>query len=104
MNHKKENSKVVVENVAPTVTDFEVAESPSAFDGKENGKHKKRNGKNGHAAVLEDHPSSILNGNSMVADRELLKVLTEVKNGNFSVRMPIDEVGLSGKICDTLNE
>src|SRR5258708_7870014 len=36
--------------------------------------------------------------------RELLRVLTEVKNGNFSVRMPIDEVGISGKIFDTLNE
>ncbi len=30
--------------------------------------------------------------------------LPQVKNGNFSVRMPIDQVGLSGKICDTLNE
>src|SRR4051812_42866268 len=36
--------------------------------------------------------------------RELLHVLTQVKNGNFSVRMPIDQIGLSGKICDTLNE
>src|ERR1700741_3677310 len=36
--------------------------------------------------------------------RELLHVLTQVKNGNFSVRMPIDQVGLSGKICDTLND
>src|SRR5688500_12602908 len=36
--------------------------------------------------------------------RELLHVLTQVKNGNFGVRMPIDQVGLSGKICDTLNE
>ena len=36
--------------------------------------------------------------------RLLLKVLTEVKNGNFSARMPLDQVGLSGKICDTLNE
>ena len=36
--------------------------------------------------------------------RELLHVLTQVKNGNFSVRMPIDQVGLPGKICDTLNE
>jgi HAMP domain-containing protein/signal transduction histidine kinase/CheY-like chemotaxis protein len=36
--------------------------------------------------------------------RQLLKVLTEVKNGNFTVRMPQDEVGLSGKVCDTLNE
>ena len=37
-------------------------------------------------------------------NQQLLKVLTEVKKGNFSVRMPIDQVGLSGKICDTLNE
>ncbi len=36
--------------------------------------------------------------------RELLHVLTEMKNGNFNVRMPIDEVGLNGKICDTLND
>lgn len=36
--------------------------------------------------------------------RELLRVLTEVKNGNFTVRMPVDEVGLNGKVCDTLNE
>jgi HAMP domain-containing protein/signal transduction histidine kinase/CheY-like chemotaxis protein len=36
--------------------------------------------------------------------KELLGVLTAVKNGNFNVRMPYDQVGLSGKICDTLNE
>ena len=36
--------------------------------------------------------------------KQLLEVLTEVKNGNFSVRMPIDQVGLNGKIYDTLNE
>ena len=37
-------------------------------------------------------------------NRELLRVLTEVRNGNFSVRMPFDQVGISGKICDTLND
>jgi HAMP domain-containing protein/signal transduction histidine kinase/DNA-binding response OmpR family regulator len=36
--------------------------------------------------------------------RELLRVLTEVKNGNFTSRMPFDQIGLSGKICDTLND
>jgi len=36
--------------------------------------------------------------------RELLRVLSEVKSGNFSVRMPIDQIGIEGKICDTLNE
>ncbi|HXS36801.1 MAG TPA: HAMP domain-containing protein [Flavipsychrobacter sp.] len=46
---------------------------------------------------LNDHPTEIL-------DKELLKILIEVRNGNFDVRMPIDQVGISGKICDTLNE
>src|SRR5687768_6820371 len=36
--------------------------------------------------------------------RLLLTVLSEVRNGNFSVRMPIDQVGVSGKICDMLND
>jgi HAMP domain-containing protein/signal transduction histidine kinase/CheY-like chemotaxis protein len=40
----------------------------------------------------------------MIDARVLLHVLAEVRNGNFSARMPIDEVGMSGKICDTLNE
>ncbi|WP_153798844.1 HAMP domain-containing protein [Foetidibacter luteolus] len=35
---------------------------------------------------------------------ELLRVLSEVKNGNFSVRMPMDKTGINGKICDTINE
>jgi hypothetical protein len=39
-----------------------------------------------------------------IDNRELLRVLTEVRNGNFSARMPFDQVGLSGKVCDTLNE
>ncbi|WP_254640172.1 HAMP domain-containing protein [Chitinophaga sp. GbtcB8] len=36
--------------------------------------------------------------------RQLLQVLSEVKGGNFSVRMPVDNIGLNGKICDTVNE
>ena len=36
--------------------------------------------------------------------RELLRVLSEVKNGNFKVRMPVDLIGIDGKICDTLND
>ena len=41
---------------------------------------------------------------SLLNNKELLKILVEVRNGNFSVRMPIDGVGVTGKICDTLNE
>ncbi|HEY0744843.1 MAG TPA: HAMP domain-containing protein, partial [Chryseosolibacter sp.] len=42
--------------------------------------------------------------NGFLDSRELLRVLTEVKSGNFSARMPFDQIGLSGKVCDTLNE
>ncbi|HEY1015106.1 MAG TPA: HAMP domain-containing protein, partial [Herpetosiphonaceae bacterium] len=36
--------------------------------------------------------------------KELLRVLTAVKKGDFSVRMPIDQTGMVGKIADTLND
>lgn len=35
---------------------------------------------------------------------ELLKILIEIKNGNFDLRMPSDNGGLSGKIAATINE
>ena len=34
----------------------------------------------------------------------LLRTLAAVKKGDFSVRMPLDQTGISGKIADTLNE
>jgi HAMP domain-containing protein/CheY-like chemotaxis protein/signal transduction histidine kinase len=36
--------------------------------------------------------------------RRLLKVLSDYRRGNFSVRMPADRTGMSGKICDALND
>src|SRR5689334_11990080 len=36
--------------------------------------------------------------------RELISVLLAVRQGDFSVRMPVDKDGLNGKICDILNE
>jgi HAMP domain-containing protein/signal transduction histidine kinase/DNA-binding response OmpR family regulator len=39
-----------------------------------------------------------------IDQRQLLGVLAEVKNGNFSVRVPNDQVGVTGKIYDTLND
>ncbi|WAL61141.1 HAMP domain-containing protein [Thermocoleostomius sinensis] len=36
--------------------------------------------------------------------KQLLRTLTDVKKGNFSVRMPSDQVGIAGKIADTLND
>jgi len=49
-------------------------------------------------------PYNQLGDTDTVDTRYLLQILTEVKNGNFGVRMPIDQTGLSGKICDTLND
>src|SRR6478752_5110239 len=55
------------------------------------------------------HPNAASgNGITLPSDgasaQQLLRVLTEVKNGNFKVRMPINAVGLDGKVYDTLNE
>src|SRR6476660_3667525 len=41
---------------------------------------------------------------TLISSRQLLDVLLQVRNGNFTARMPIDETGINGKVCDTLNE
>ena len=35
--------------------------------------------------------------------QQLLGVLTAMRKGDFSVRMPVAKTGLAGKIADTLN-
>ena len=35
---------------------------------------------------------------------QLLTVLTAIRKGDFSVRMPMSKTGIAGKIADTLNE
>ena len=42
--------------------------------------------------------------NESLNTSELLKILTEIKNGNFDVRMSSENIGMSGKIADTINE
>jgi signal transduction histidine kinase/HAMP domain-containing protein/ActR/RegA family two-component response regulator len=37
-------------------------------------------------------------------EQVLLEVLSDVKNGDFSVRMPLDWTGVAGKIADRLND
>src|SRR5688500_13517123 len=39
-----------------------------------------------------------------IDSKRLLKVLTEYKRGNFSVRLPVDQIGTAGKIYDTVND
>src|SRR5919106_4539736 len=43
-------------------------------------------------------------GTDTLDTRQLLSVLTAVKKGDFSARMPIDSTGMAGKIADTLND
>jgi len=76
-------------------------EKIASANGKTNGKtpDKTKSKTNGHAGN-----GGGPNSPDDLDMRELLKVLSEVRHGNFSVRMPIDKVGLGGKICDTLNE
>jgi hypothetical protein len=34
----------------------------------------------------------------------LLKTLIAFKDGDFSVRLPVDQTGVAGKVADTLND
>src|ERR1700748_1778146 len=36
--------------------------------------------------------------------KELLKVLSLVKNGRLNVRMPVTQAGINGRICEVLND
>jgi len=49
-------------------------------------------------------PTAQITDTEYLDARQLLKVLNSVKKGDFSVRMPIDQTGLAGKIADSLND
>ncbi|MGX5820163.1 HAMP domain-containing protein [Chitinophaga lutea] len=53
---------------------------------------------------VEKTPHLSTNGHDSLDPSHLLQVLTEVRNGNFSVRMPVDKTGINGKICDLMND
>src|SRR5262250_2877311 len=55
-------------------------------------------------AAPAEMPDSRLNGGSSSELHELLNALQAMRVGDFSVRMPGDQVGLMGKIADTFNE
>jgi HAMP domain-containing protein/signal transduction histidine kinase/DNA-binding response OmpR family regulator len=90
MSTKKKNSNGAVLAPVPTVLDgLDIPVETENKPGKRsNGKSKKP------AGLFEEELDS----------KELLRILSEVRNGNFSVRMPVDTIGISGKIYDTLNE
>jgi HAMP domain-containing protein/signal transduction histidine kinase/CheY-like chemotaxis protein len=75
-----------------TVADSLTAELASPH--KSNGKKKK----------VAETPVIDTSLSDTVDERELLRVLSEVRQGNFAARMPVDKIGMAGKIYDTLNE
>ena len=61
--------------------------------------------------MVEPHQNADSMQAALLADRSeeldeavLLTVLSDVKSGDFSVRMPLDWTGVAGKIADTLND
>src|SRR5690348_7788883 len=68
---------------------------------------------NGHSTVeTEKIKPKNNNGSPGYADVEmesvqmhqLLRVLDQVRNGDFTVRIPASGIGINGKVCDTLND
>src|SRR5688572_14090532 len=84
----KRNSKSSKASTVPPADNITLDVPAPKVSNKTNG-----NGKDAQKNGIDDEIDS----------RELLRILLEVKEGNFSVRMPGDKLGISGKICDTLN-
>jgi hypothetical protein len=75
------------------------------------GKAKVQAGRNGPVAAAQVGRSKrgAVNGNGRVHDEDvdlhvLLHALQQMSVGDFSVRLPRDQVGLAGKIADTFND
>ncbi|HEY1024233.1 MAG TPA: HAMP domain-containing protein [Sphingobacteriaceae bacterium] len=49
-------------------------------------------------------PAEFFDAENTIDLKELLKVLSSVKNGRLDVRMPVTQAGISGRICEVLND
>ncbi|MDO9186903.1 MAG: response regulator [Bacteroidia bacterium] len=58
----------------------------------------------GKGTTKKEQNITTTQGNDDLNSTELLKILTEIKNGNFEFRMPSNKEGLSGEIAATINE
>jgi len=59
---------------------------------------------NGNSHKNGSRAKATYESDSLLDDKDLLRILLQVRNGNFGVRMPIGEVGVKGRIFDTMNE
>ena len=103
---KKNTNGSLKPRVTAVLADVDVPEAIKKNSGKTNGKtngriHAKTNGK------VNGKTNGKTNGNAeqesiqfkdSFENHELLKILSDVRNGNFDVRMPNDRIGISGKI------
>jgi HAMP domain-containing protein len=48
--------------------------------------------------------AAAVTGSDELNSKELLRILTAFKKGDFTARMPLDQTGVAGKIADTLND
>ncbi len=72
---------------------------------KPNGVHPHMNGNgNGHMNGNGSHKTNGHVHDEIITDAEFLKIMKNVKNGNFRERLPINKGGTRGAIYDTLNE
>ncbi|TWJ00672.1 signal transduction histidine kinase [Mucilaginibacter frigoritolerans] len=55
-------------------------------------------------ALLEPVTFSTPTDNESLDLKELLRVLSLVKNGKLSTRMPVTQAGINGRICEVLND
>jgi HAMP domain-containing protein/signal transduction histidine kinase/DNA-binding response OmpR family regulator len=76
----------------------------------------KANGSNGAAAILPPKGRKVSASikptiveetvaiNSFNLEKELLDVLSSLRDGKLNTRMPVDQFGVNGKICDLMND
>src|ERR1051325_1004005 len=72
-----------------------IKQTPKPANG--NGRHENGHGRGNSKNKITEDPE-------FLDSAKLLTVLVEMKSGNFNVRMPVSKVGITGKICDTLND
>ena len=54
--------------------------------------------------LLEETEVMHSNGTDPLDLKELLRVLSLVKNGRLNTRMPVRQAGITGRICEVLND
>ena len=91
----------ITTQLIPAAKGKKIAISTARSNGSSTRTNGKANGKNGKQKTAAS--SNGLNSHEL-DPHELLRILAEIRNGNFTVRMPVDYTGITGKICDTLND